>query len=140
MMNETGMDKTELDEFYAIGTEGSFGANLQQVLVDTAAKYSCRGMSPSYPTENMAGITENCTSAELAPLQWGSAYMSSANPVYNITTNPDKYYIPNSLTIWNWGVDKANNPWPNLAGVNVPLEFTAYTSQPYYSNSWYWAR
>jgi hypothetical protein len=78
---------------------------LATVNANSATKYSCSD-------------TANCTSIELATLQWGSAFVT-LNPFVSNTN-----YTPVSATMSDWGAYK-------VPGMQKAPEFSFYTSSDY---------
>lgn len=82
----------------------SFGSMITAVNAQISSKYACANST-------------NCTSTEIASLQWGSS---------GITLNPiaaDPSYTPSKNTTMAWGA------WP-VYGATFPLEY-------YYFSSWF---
>jgi hypothetical protein len=67
-----------------------------------AVKYSCAN-------------TANCTSDELALLQWGSSYVTQ-NPLYVLSNDP---YTPAQKTVVGWGSY-------GFAGLTTSPEYAVY--------------
>lgn len=86
-----------MTQLFDPSTTTSLGAAISSKCASVASKYSCAS-------------TSNCTSTELANLQWGQSYVTQ-NPVEE---NP--IYTPKSTTTSNWG------DYP-VYGCSTPVEY-----------------
>lgn len=96
-----------MTQFYDPQTKNSFGWELQKINTDNSEKYKCSNQL-------------NCTSLELASLQWGNATVTR-NPYTDI---PNTEYTPVQDTMAGWG----DYPIP---GIEKAPEFSYYTSSSY---------
>ncbi len=81
----TGINKAETDILFDITNPTSFGGCYNHVLTEVI-----------YPYYKCNGTNSNCTSTELANLQWGSSYLTShVDPTFSFPK-----YLPQSTSIY----------------------------------------
>lgn len=97
LMNLTLLDTTQVAALYDTANPISFGSYVRGYCANVASKYACANAA-------------NCTSTELAELQWGSSGVTN-NPINN-----DPNYTPKQTTCANWGV------WP-VYGCEIAVEY-----------------
>ena len=109
-MNATGLNEAQTTSLFDPLTPFSFGALLRQVMGAEQVAWNCD--------------TFNCTSSDLVWRQYGASELTS-NPIY--PEGDDKYFIPTSYSIYNWGEGQ------ETPGVRGPPEVSAYLNYPYHN-------
>lgn len=106
MKTATGIDQTQFDLFYGSDTPDTFGYVYFQAMSEISTQYSCSDAI-------------NCTSSELAALQYGSLYVTQ-NPASTWSAT----YMPEADTVAGWG----NTAWYPYGEWTEPVEYPPFTA------------
>jgi hypothetical protein len=93
----TGLTTDQLNTFYATSSTtgtatGSFGDVLLYINQLQSTTWGCLGSS--------ATVVEACTAAEMAPVQWGSAYFTR-NPIFSDITSSNGF-LTTTYSMCDW--------------------------------------
>jgi len=106
MKQATGISQAQFDLFYDSATTDTFGYVYYQALSEISTQYSCADAA-------------NCTSTELAALQYGSLYVTQ-NPASSWSAT----YMPVADTVAGWG----NTAWYPYGNWTEPVEYPPFTA------------
>lgn len=86
---------------------------IANVTTGTAEWFNCMSDYSKPPDE------QNCTSIELANLQWGSSYVTLNPGMNKVANTPTNTYLPKTDTMADWGPNK-------VPGMAKAPEFSYY--------------